>query len=158
MRTSSAKKMKQEVQREIKEALLQRDQLKTGTLRMLLAALVNKEKENPPAGGQGSLTEDQTQTIVLSEVKKRKEAIEAFEKGGRPEMAEKERKELEILQKYLPEQLPEEEVRKLVEEAIKQTGAAKVQDMGKVMAALMPKVKGKADGALVSSIVKELLG
>lgn len=158
MRTSSAKKMKQEVQREIKEALLQRDELKTGTLRMLLAALVNKEKENPPAGGQGSLTEDQTQTIVLSEVKKRKEAIEAFEKGGRPEMAEKERKELEILQKYLPEQLPEEEVRKLVEEAIKQTGAAKVQDMGKVMAALMPKVKGKADGALVSSIVKELLG
>ncbi|HEY4509683.1 MAG TPA: GatB/YqeY domain-containing protein [Candidatus Paceibacterota bacterium] len=150
--------MKQEVQREIKEALLQRDELKTGTLRMLLAALVNKEKENPPAGGQGSLTEDQTQTIVLSEVKKRKEAIEAFEKGGRPEMAEKERKELEILQKYLPEQLPEEEVRKLVEEAIKQTGAAKVQDMGKVMAALMPKVKGKADGALVSSIVKELLG
>jgi len=158
VRTSSAKKMKQEVQREIKEALLQRDELKTGTLRMLLAALVNKEKENPPAGGQGSLTEDQTQTIVLSEVKKRKEAIEAFEKGGRPEMAEKERKELEILQKYLPEQLPEEEVRKLVEEAIKQTGAAKVQDMGKVMAALMPKVKGKADGALVSSIVKELLG
>ena len=96
--------------------------------------------------------------MILSEAKKRKEAIEAFTKGGRPEMAEKERKELEILQKYLPEQLSQEEVRKLVEEAIKQTGAATPQDMGKVMAALMPKVKGKADGALLASIVKELLG
>lgn len=149
--------MKKEIQGELKAALLQKDELKTGTLRMLLAALVNKEKENPPAGGLGPLSEEQTQDIVLSEVKKRKEAIEAFEKGGRPEMAAKERKELEILQKYLPEQLSEEEVRKIVEEAIAQTGASSPQDMGKVMAALMPKVKGKADGSLLASIVKEFL-
>mgnify|MGYP001576363369 FL=1 len=146
--------MKQNIQEELKAALLQRDELKTGTLRMLLAALVNKEKEK----NEGPLTEEQTQGVILSEAKKRKEAIEAFTKGGRPEMAEKERKELEILQKYLPEQLAEEEVRKLVEEAIAQTGAATPQDMGKVMAALMPKVKGKADGAFVSALVKELLG
>ena len=146
--------MKQNIQEELKAALLQRDELKTGTLRMLLAALVNKEKEK----NEGPLTEEQTQGVILSEAKKRKEAIEAFTKGGRPEMAEKERKELEILQKYLPEQLAEEEVRKLVEEAIAQTGAATPQDMGKVMAALMPKVKGKADGAFVSALVNELLG
>ncbi len=150
--------MKKEIQEDLKAALLQKDELKTGTLRMLLAALINKEKENPPAGGQGLLTGEQFQGVVLSEAKKRKEAIEAFTKGARPEMAEKERKELEILQKYLPQQLAEEEVRKLVEEAIAQTGAANPQDMGKVMAALMPKVKGKADGSLVSLIVKELLG
>jgi uncharacterized protein YqeY len=149
--------MKQNIQEDLKEALLQRDALKTGTLRMLLAALINKEKENPSAGGARPLTEEQTQDIILSEVKKRKEAIEAFAKGRRPEMAEKERKEMEILQKYLPKQLSQEEVRKLAEEAIAQTGATTPQDMGKVMAALMPKVKGKADGSLVSSIVKEIL-
>ena len=146
--------MKQQIQQELKEALLQRDELKTGTLRMLLAALVNKEKEKD----QHQLSEEEIQQVVITEVKKRREAAEAFEKGGRAEMAEKERKEMEILQKYLPEQLAEEEVRKLVEEAIAQTGAATPQDMGKVMAALMPKVKGKADGAFVSALVKELLG
>lgn len=145
---------KQHIQQELKEALLQRDELKTGTLRMLLAALVNKEKEK----GQGELSEEQVQSIILSEVKKRKEAVEAFTKGERPEMAEKERKEMEILQKYLPEQLGKEEIRELVKDAISQTGATTAQDMGKVMAALMPKVKGRADGALLASIVKELLG
>ena len=145
--------MKQNIQEELKAALLQRDELKTGTLRMLLAALVNKEKEK----NVGPLTEEQTQDIILSEAKKRREAIEAFKKGGRPEMAEKERKELEILQKYLPEQLSEEEVRKLVQEAIAQTGVSSQKDMGKVMAALMPKVSGKADGSLVRALVKELL-
>lgn len=150
--------MKQQIQQELKKALLQKDELKTGTLRMLLAALVNKEKENPATGGQGPLTEEQIQSVILSETKKRKEAAEAFEKGGRFQMAQKERKEMEILQTYLPQQLAEDEIRKLVADAIAQTGAATPRDMGKVMAVLMPKVKGKADGFLVSSIVKELLG
>jgi uncharacterized protein YqeY len=144
--------MKQQIQQDLKEAMLQKDELKTGTLRMLLAALVNKEKEKGLP-----ITKEQCQEVMLSEVKKRKEAAEAFEKGGRSQMAEKERKEMEILQKYLPKQLSQEEVRKLAEEAIAQTGATTPQDMGKVMAALMPKVKGKADGSLVSSIVKEIL-
>lgn len=144
---------KQYIHQELKEALLAGDELKTGTLRMLLAALVNKEKEK----SQHQLSEEEIQQVVATEVKKRREAAEAFEKGGRTEMAEKERKELGILQTYLPEQLSEQEVRKLVGEAIAQTGAAKPQDMGKVMAALMPKIKGKADGAFVSALVKELL-
>lgn len=151
--TNLEKKMKQNIQEDLKEAILQKDELKKGTLRMLLAALVNKEKEK----NLGPLSEEQIQSVVLYEVKRRKEATEAFEKGGRPEMAEKERKEMEILQKYLPEQLSEDQVRELVKDAISQTGAVKAQDMGKVMAALMPKVKGKADGAFVSALVKEFL-
>ena len=144
--------MKQKIQKDLKQSLLQKDELKTGTLRMVLAALVNKEKER---GAQ--ITEEEAQSVLLAEAKKRKEAAEAFEKGGRPEMAEKERKELEILQAYLPEQISEEEIRAAVKEAIEQTGASSAQDMGKVMAAVMSKLKGRADGALVSSVVKEEL-
>ena len=145
--------MKQEIQEELKQAMRERDEVKTGTLRMLLASMLVKEKE----GTSGELTDEKIQDAVIGEVKKRREAIEAFEKGGRPEMAEREKKEMEILQKYLPEQLSSDDVRLLVAEAIKTTGATKAQDMGKVMATLMPKVKGKADGALVSAMVKELL-
>ena len=145
--------MKEEIQQDLKEALLQKNELKTGTLRMVLAAFVNKEKEKGT-----ELTQEQAQAILLTEAKKRKESIDAFEKGGRAEMAQKERKELEILQAYLPDQLSEEEIRKFVKDAIAQTGAVKVQDMGKVMAALMAQLKGKADGEQVSALVKELLG
>ena len=119
---------------------------------MLLAALTNKEKEK----GE-ELADEQIQQVIATEAKKRKEAAEAFEKGGKSEMAEQEKKELEILQAYLPEQMGEEEIRKLVKEAIAKTGAQSPQDMGKVMAALMPQTKGKADGALVSQIVKQSL-
>ena len=153
--------MKQKVQEDARNALRAGDEVKTGALRMLLAAFINKEKENPPrqlaGGGQEPLSDEVMIQIVNSEVKKRREAIEAFEKGGRMEMAEKEKKEMEILQAYLPEQLKEDEIRELAKEAIEQVGAQSPQDIGKVMAALMPKVKGKSDGALVSKIVKELL-
>ena len=96
--------------------------------------------------------------MVNSEVKKRREAVEGFEKGGRMESAEKEKEEMEILKKYLPEQISEEEIKNLVVEAVKSVGAKEIKDMGKVMAELMPKIKGKADPALVGKIVKEALG
>ena len=96
-------------------------------------------------------------SVVQKEAKQRRDSIEEFTKAGRQELADKEQKELEILQKYLPEQLSEEEIKKLVDEAISQTGASNISDMGKVMGALMPKIKGKADGSLVSKIVKESL-
>ncbi|MBI2098149.1 MAG: GatB/YqeY domain-containing protein [Candidatus Wildermuthbacteria bacterium] len=144
--------LKEQIQNDLKNALRARNELEVSVLRMLLAALINKEKERGL-----EITDGEAQNILLTEVKKRKEAAEAFAKGGRGEMAEKERKEMAILQQYLPEQLSEEEIRKLVKEAIGQTGAKTPQDMGKVMAVLMPSVKGKADGALVSALVKELL-
>jgi len=144
--------MKKQIQDDLKQAMKAGDSLKTGALRMLLAALTNKEKEK----GE-ELADEQIQQVIATEAKKRKEAAEAFEKGGKREMAEQEKRELEILQAYLPEQMGEEEIRKLVKEAIAKTGASSPQDMGKVMAALMPQTKGKADGALVSQIVKEQL-
>src|SRR3989344_547015 len=144
--------MKARIQEDLKAALRAKDEIKTGALRMLLAALINKEKEK----GQ-QVTDEEAQAVLFVEAKKRKEAAEAFEKGNRPDMAAKERKELEIIQGYLPEQMAEEEIRKLVKEAIAKTGAQSPQDMGKVMAALMPQTKGKADGGQVSQIVKQQL-
>lgn len=94
---------------------------------------------------------------MVSEAKKHKESIEAFEKGGRKDLVEKEQKELEILQRYLPEQLSGEEIRKLVQEAIVSASASSAKDIGKVMAVLIPQVKGRADGAFVSTIVRQLL-
>ena len=104
------------------------------------------------------LSNEEIQQIIAGEAKKHRESIEMFQKGSRQDLVDKETKELKILEAYLPEQMGEEEVRKLVKEAIASTGAKTPQEMGKVMAALMPKVKGKADGSLVSRIVKELLG
>lgn len=159
-----------EIQEALKQSMLKKDELRTGTLRMLLAALSNKEKEKryKVSKAEPTLSEQELQTksmlspeelqdAVSSEVKKRREAIEGFEKGGRKEQAEKEKKEMEILLPYLPTQLSEDEIREFVKEAIAKTGAAGPQDLGKVMGILAPQTKGKADGALVSKIVKELL-
>ena len=135
--------LKDKIQEDIKVSLKAGDQVRSLTLRMLLSAMVNKEKEGK------KVTEEQFLDVVSSEAKKRREAREAFLKGERPELAEKEEAELEVLLLYLPEQLTEEEVQK--------TGAKSVKDMGKVMGELAPQTKGKADGALVSKIVKESL-
>ena len=162
--------MKQKIQENLKQALLSKDEARVSTLRMLLAAIGNKEiekrtkfsKENPNAKEaelqkNSELQNEEVQQIIAGEAKKHRESIEMFQKGNRQDLVGKETKELKILEAYLPEQMGEEEVRKLVKEAIASTGAKTAQEMGKVMSALMPKVKGKADGSLVSKIVKELL-
>ena len=162
--------MKQKVQEDLKQALLSKDEARVSTLRMLLAVINNKEiekrtkfsKENPNAKEaelqkQSLLSNEEIQQIIAGEAKKHRESIEMFQKGNRQDLVGKETKELKILEAYLPEQMGEEEVRKLVKEAIASTGAKTPQEMGKVMSALMPKIKGKADGSLVSRIVKELL-
>lgn len=142
----------------MKEALKSSKTFELGVIRMLLASLQAKEKEKQYKSGEEQLTEEEVVSIIASEVKKRKDAIALYQQGGRPELAENEKKEIEVLQKYLPEQLSEEEIRKLVTESIASTGAKEVKDMGKVMADLNPKIKGKADGGEVSKIIKELLG
>ncbi|MDO8577367.1 MAG: GatB/YqeY domain-containing protein [Candidatus Wildermuthbacteria bacterium] len=162
--------MKQKLKEDLKRSLLQKNEVSVSTLRMLLAAVGNKEiekrtkfsKENPNAKEielqkNSELQNEEVQQIIAGEVKKHRESIEMFQKGNRQDLVDKETKELKVLEAYLPEQMGEEEVRKLVKEAIDSTGAKTPQEMGKVMAALMPKIKGKADGALVSKIVKELL-
>ena len=152
--------LKQQIQRTINEAMKSKDDFVVGTLRMLLASVISKEKEKRykmKLEKDAELTDEEIIETVSSEIKKRKDAIVLYEKGNRPELADKEKKEIEILKKYLPEQLPEEEIKKLVSESISKVGASEIKDMGKIMADLNPKIKGKADGGEVSKIVKELL-
>jgi len=162
--------LKEQIQKSTTQAMKEGKELICGTLRMLLAVIVSKEKEKrykaskqkPDLNEEGlikesQLTDEEIIDVIASEIKKRRDAAALYEKGGRQELADKERKEIEILQKYLPEQLSEEEVKKLVKEAIAKTGAKEIKDMGRVMAELMPKVKGKADSGQVSKIVKDLL-
>lgn len=150
--------LKEKIKADMKEALKSSKTFELGVIRMLLASLQAKEKEKQYKSGEEQLTEEEVISAIASEVKKRKDAIALYQQGGRPELAENEKKEIEVLQKYLPEQLSEEEIRKLVTESIASTGAKEVKDMGKVMADLNPKIKGKADGGEVSKIIKELLG
>lgn len=146
---------KEELQEALKQSMLARSELKTSVLRMLLSAINYSEIQK---GGAGySATEEDVMSAVQSEAKKRRDSIEQYQNANRHELADKETQELKILEKYLPEQMGKEEISGLVDEAIKQTNASNIQDMGKVMGALMVKVKGKADGGLVSEIVKEKL-
>jgi uncharacterized protein len=146
---------KQNLQEELKQSMLARNELKTSVLRMLLSA-INYYEINK--GGAGyTATEDDVLNVIQSQAKQRRDSIAEFTKAGRQELVDKETKELEILNVYLPAQMSEVEVKKLVDEAIAQTGATTMADIGKVMGALMPKTKGKADGGMVSSLVKQAL-
>jgi len=146
---------KQELQEELKQSMLARDELKTSVLRMLISAIGYFEIQK---GGAGYVaTEDDVLFVTEKQAKQRRDSIEQFKMAGRQDLVDKETKELEILQKYLPSQMPNEEIKRLVHETILQTGAKTITDMGKVMAVLIHKTKGKADGSLVSKIVKEEL-
>lgn len=146
---------KQELQNHLKQAILSRDTEKTSVLRMILSAIHYYEINK---GGAGYEANDEDVLAVLQkEAKQRKDAIEQFSAGNRPELAEKEQKELKIIQSYLPAQMNEEEIRHHVRQAIIQTSATTPQDIGRVMGILMAITKGRADGSLVSRIVREEL-
>lgn len=144
--------LKDQLKEDLKAALKSGDALKRSVVGMVSAAIKNKEIEK-----RGELTEDEAVAVVASEVKKRKDSAEQYEKGGRPELAEGERKEIAILMAYLPEQMSGEEIRSMVKQTISETGASSIKDMGKVVGAVMSKVKGRADGQTVSALVKEEL-
>lgn len=146
---------KKELQEALKQAMLARDEVKKSTLRMLISAIGYYEIQKGGAGYEA--TEEDVLAVIQKEAKQRKDSIAQYNDGGRPELAAKEEKELHLLQAYLPSQMSEGDIRILVKEAITQTGATTAADMGKVMGALMPKVKGKADGGLVNKIVREQL-
>ena len=137
---------------------------------MLLASVSAKgkekrykiSKEKPEAtedqlSKESELTDEQIIEVISSEIKKRKDAIVLYEKGNRQELADKEKKEIEILKKYLPPQLSYEELKNIVAGSIKKTGASEIRDTGKIMADLAPIVKGKADNSEIAKIIKELL-
>lgn len=144
--------LKERLDADLKEAQKARDIIRLNVIRMLKTAIKNREVEKI-----GDLTEQELLQAVNSQIKTRIEAIEGFKKGGREELAKKEEAEMAILKVYLPEQLSKEELEALIEKAVAETGAAGPRDMGMVMKALMPDVTGKADGKLVSELVKEKL-
>ena len=140
-----------QIQADLKQAQLSRDEVKVSTLRLLVSEIHNAEIK------QGVLTDQDLISVIQREVKKRREAAEGFRKGGREDSAQKEESEAKILQGYLPSQMTDEELTAVVEQAITEVGANSVSDMGKVMGAIMGKVAGQADGTRVSTIVKERL-
>ncbi|MBU1159692.1 GatB/YqeY domain-containing protein [Patescibacteria group bacterium] len=149
--------IKEKILMDFKEAFKAREEIRLSTLKLLQAEIHNAEIAKKTKLANPILTDEEILEIIFRETKKRKDAIEIYEKGNRIELAEKEKKELEILMSYMPEQLSENEVRELAKKAIEQTGAVSQKEMGKVMAILMPKIKGKADGGIVSKVIKELL-
>ena len=142
----------EQIQKDLKNAQLARDEIKTSTLRLLLSEIKNAE-----IAKGGELADPEIVSVVQREVKKRNEAVLAFRSGGREESAKKEELEAKILQSYLPTQLSTEELTKVVETTINELGAKSFTDMGRVIGAVMGEVKGQADGSAVSSLVKEKL-
>ncbi len=144
--------LKSQLGDELKSALRSGDKLRLSVLRLLSALIKNREVEK-----RGPLTDAEVLQAIIASCKQRQESIEQFTQGGRADLVEKESAELGILQSYLPTPLTGEELRALIRQTIQDVQAATPKDMGKVMAALMPNVTGRADGKAVSALVREML-
>ncbi len=142
----------EDIDSEIKKALKEKEKIRLSTLRLLKASIKNAEIEK-----MDTLDETEITDIVSREVKRRKEAIVEYEKGNRPELAEKESQELEVLSEFMPEQLSEKELEGIIKEAIESTQATDTKDLGKVMSQVMPAIKGRAEGKVVNQMVREAL-
>ena len=143
----------EQLNKDMKEALKAKDKERLSVIRMVKASLQNEMIKL----GTNKLSEDQELTILSRESKQRKDSLQEFKAAKREDLVEKIENELDILQQYMPEQLEFEELEQLVEHTIKQVNASSKKDMGRVMGALIPKTKGKADGALVSKLVQQKL-
>jgi uncharacterized protein YqeY len=141
-----------DLNQKINEAMKARDTIRVSTLRMLSSEIHNKKIEK-----QDELNDEDKIQVVQREIKKRKDAIDAYKKAGADEKRKQEEEEMKILQEFLPEQLSEDDVSRLVDEVIKETSASGIKDMGKVIGIVMGKVKGKAEGSRVAALVKEKL-
>ena len=147
--------LKEKLQADLTEAIRGRDEVKSGTIRMLLSAITNEEVAGKTAK---VLTDAEIITVLSRETKKRREAVEAFTAAKRDDLANKEKAEAAVIARYLPEQLSEAEIKKMIADAIAETNAAGPAGMGLVMKVLQPKIAGKADGGVVSGLVKAALG
>jgi len=145
--------LKDQIPEDLKNALRNKNTLELSVLRMLQAALKNREIDNK----KETLSDEDVVSVVGSEIKKRRDAVHEFEKVNRADAADQEKAEIEILMKYMPQQMNEEEIRAVVTSAIEETNAESMKDIGNVMKVLMPTVKGKADGSVVNKIVREML-
>lgn len=140
------------IETELKDAMRSRDEVRLSTLRLTLSALRSAEKDI-----QRPLKEDEELQVLQRERKRRVESIRAFREAGRDEQADREESELEVLEALLPAPLSEEELERVVDDAIAETGATSLGDLGRVMADVMPQVAGRADGSVVSQLVREKL-
>ncbi|NBC65998.1 MAG: GatB/YqeY domain-containing protein [Bacteroidetes bacterium] len=148
--------LKNRILDDLKSAMKAKEADKLNVLRSLKAKLLEKEISERK-GGEASLTDEQVVEVLMKAAKQRKESIDQFMEGGRDDLVDKEKFELEIIEKYLPEMMDEDEIRKAVKKQIDKMGATDMSDMGKVMGSLMGQLKGKAEGAAISKIVKEEL-
>jgi uncharacterized protein YqeY len=146
--------LKEKLQTDLTSSMRNRDEVRSSTIRMILTSIKNEEVSGKEVR---ELNESELITVLSREAKKRREAAEAFDQAGAKVRAETERAEGAIIAEYLPKQLSESEVKELIEAAIRETGANSSAQMGLVMKNLQPKIAGKADGALVSSLVKAAL-
>ena len=146
--------LKEKLQSDLTDAIRSKDAVKSGTIRMLLAAITNEEVAGKSAK---VLTDAEVITVLSREAKKRREAVEAYTNAKRDDLANKEKEEAAVIALYLPEQLSESDIKKLIADAIAETNAVGPAGMGLVMKVLQPKIAGKADGGVVSSLVKAAL-
>ncbi|HPI02608.1 MAG: glutamyl-tRNA(Gln) amidotransferase subunit E [Candidatus Aerophobetes bacterium ADurb.Bin490] len=144
--------LNEKLAQDLKEAMKAKDETKTAVIRQIKTAVMNAEIKS-----KKEMTDDDIVSVIFSLSKAHNESIESFTKGNRPELAEKEKQELEIIMSYLPKQLTDDELREIVKETIAAVNAQSAKEMGKVMGAVMPKVKGRADGTKIGVIVKEFL-
>jgi uncharacterized protein YqeY len=144
--------LKERLLNDLKDAMKNKDSIRKDTIQIIRAAILKVEKDK-----RITLDDQGVSEILIKELKRTRDALSEIEKSGRPDLIEKTRREIEIIQQYMPEQLTEEQVETIVKEAIMETGAESAKDIGSVFRIVMPKVKGRADGSLVNSIVKKLL-
>lgn len=137
---------------EMKQALKSNDKLRLSTIRMIRSALKNKEIEL-----RKKLEDEDVVKVIQAMLRKGEESVEQFQIGGRMDLVEKEKKEIEILKSFLPQPLSQEEILKIIDQSIQETQASSLKDIGKVMKSVMPKIGGKADGKLINQLVKERL-
>lgn len=141
--------LSEKLRQDMKDALKNKDKTRLSTLRFLLSQLKNREIEK-----RSPLVDEDIIEVIQKGIKQRKEVLPSFERVFRQDLIEQANKEMEILQSYLPAQMSEEELKKIIDEAIKETGATTLKDMGKIMGTLMPRVKGRADGKVVNELIR----
>lgn len=145
--------LKEQLAQDLKESMKNKQTVRKNTVQMVRTAILQKEKDEKVTLDDGDILE-----VIAKQLKQRKDALPEYEKSGREDLISQLKEEMDVLMGYLPKQLTEDELRPIVEAAVKETGATGMRDMGKVMAAVMPQVKGRADGKAVNAIAKELFG
>ncbi|MBQ2662734.1 MAG: GatB/YqeY domain-containing protein [Clostridia bacterium] len=145
--------LKEQLAQDLKESMKNKQTVRKNTVQMVRTAILQKEKDDRVTLDDGDILE-----VISKQLKQRKDALPEYEKSGREDLISQLKEEMDVLMGYLPKQLTPDELRPIVEAAVKETGATGMRDMGKVMAAVMPQVKGRADGKAVNAIAKELFG